>query len=332
MSRSISRLARFAVVAGLCCGVVVAASAQAVAQDYPNRPIRLVLGFSPGGPTDIVARLLGEKLNASLGQQVVVDPRPGGASIIGTEIVARAPADGYTLGMHSASSTIHPSVYAKLPYNLLTDFVPITILTRSSYVLIVHPSVQAQSLQELIALAKEKDGSLNYAGAGIGDTLHLAGELMQSMGDFEMTLVPYGGGGPAITALLGAQTEVMISPLAIAIPQIKEGKVRPIAVTGPTRHPDLPDVPTVSEAGLPGYEVTGWYGLVAPAGTPTDIIELLNTEVNKALEAPDVRERLASIGMEPVGGTSEETKKFLETEIAKWAKVVNEAGIEKKSF
>lgn len=321
------QLATLAVLgAGLAAGAATTSSM--AAEDYPTRPIKLILGYSPGGPTDVVSRLVGDRVGAALGEPVVIENRPGGGSIIGTKLVADAPPDGYTLGMISTGSTIHPSIYSNMPYDLTTDFVPITIMTKSSYVIIVHPSQPIHTLQDLIELAKTKP--LNYAGAGVGDTLRLAGELLQAGGDFEMTIVPYGGGGPALNALMGGQTELMISPISIAGPQIEAGTVRAIAVTGSTRDPSLPDVPTVDEAGIPGYSVSGWYGLVAPKGTPDDIVQTLSAAVNDAIADPEVATTLGGISMEPAGGTPEETATFLESEIEKWSVVAERAGLEKK--
>lgn len=317
----------------LCvCAALGGLIQHAVAQTYPAKPIRFVLGFSPGGPTDIVARLVGQKLTESLAVPVIVDTRPGGDSTIATGIVARAAPDGYTLLMISPSATIHPSVYAKLPYSITKDFAPVTVLAASSYIVVVNPVVPARSMKALIAIAKARPGQLNYGGAGIGDGLHMAGELLQSMAGFKMQLITYHGGGPAMTALIGGHVDLMISPIGIALPHIKSGKVRALAVSGPKRSPSLPDLPTIAEAAVPGYAVTGWYGLLAPGGTPGTIIERLNTEISKALKLPDTQQKLAGMSMEPVGNSPSEMANHLETEIAKWAKIAKQANIPLKSF
>lgn len=333
MNNAIRSFTRRAAFAGLAVGMICGTGAGvASAAGYPDKPIRLVLGFAPGGPTDVIARFIGQAITTDLGQPVIIDPRPGADSILGTDIVARSAPDGYTLAMISVSSTIHPSVYKDLPYDLLKSFVPIAIMTKGAYVIIVHPSQPVHNLKELFALAKQKDGKMNYAGANIGDSLNLAGELLQAQGGFKMTLIPYHGGGPALTALLGGETELMISPISIAAPQVKQGAARAIAVTSSTRDPSLPDVPTVAESGVPGYEVTGWYGLIAPAGTPPDVAQALNRSVNKGLAAADSGKVLGNLSMVPVGGSLEETRRFLESEVTKWAKVVKDAKIPQSSL
>ncbi len=306
--------------------------APAEAQTYPSRPIRFVLGFAPGGPTDLLARLVTQKLSENLGVSVFVDSRPGADSIIGTQIAARSAPDGYTVVMISPSATIHPTLYAKLPYNIVDDFAPITVLAESSYMLVVGASQPGKTLKDFINLAVAQQGKLNYGGAGIGDSLHLAGELMQSMGKFKMQIITYGGGGPAMTALLGGHVDAMISPIAIALPQVRAGKLRALAMTASHRSSILPDVPTVAEAGIPGYAVSGWYALLAPAATPTALVERLNAEVVKALKSPDVREKLLAGGMETVGGSTAETAAFLKSEIAQWAITAKNAKIPMKSF
>lgn len=304
----------------------------AAAQAYPSKPIRFILGFSPGGPTDIVARLVTQKLTESMGVAAVVDSRPGADSIIGTGIAARSAPDGYTLVMISPSATIHPSVYSNLPYSITRDFFPLTVLAESSYVIVVNPVVPAQSLKDLISLAQAKPGQINYGGAGIGDSLHLAGELLQSMAGFRMQIITYNGGGPAIAALMGGHVESMISPIAIALAHVRTGKLRALAVTGPTRSKTMPDVPTVAEAGVPGYVVTGWYGMLTPAGTPRPITDRLNMEIVKALRSPDTQEKLAAIGMDPVGNSPEAMAGFLNAEITKWAVTAKNAKIPLKSL
>jgi len=304
----------------------------AAAQAFPSKPIRFILGFSPGGPTDLVARLVTQKLTENLGVSAIVDHRPGANSIIGTGLAARSAPDGYTLVMISPSATIHPSVYSNLPYNIVDDFTPVTVLAESSYVIVANPSLPVQSLKDLIELGRSKPGELNYGGAGIGDSLHLAGELLQSMAGFKMQIVTYHGGGPAMTALLGGHVQLMISPIAIALPHLRGGKLRALAVTASKRTAVLPDVPTVAEAGVPGYAVTGWYGLLVPAATPRPIVERLNAEIVKALRHPDTRDRLHAAGMEPVGNSPAEAAAFLKADVAKWAVTAKNAKIPQKAL
>jgi tripartite-type tricarboxylate transporter receptor subunit TctC len=302
-------------------------SCAALAQTSSTKPIRLVVGYAPGGPNDILARLLADKLVDRLGQSVIVENRPGADSIIATEMVARSAPDGTTLLLTTGSHTIHPSVYTKLPYDIVRDFAPIMVVAATGYILVVHPSVPVSSVKELIALAKAKPGQLSYASAGAGGPNHLGMELFKSMAGIDMVHVPYKGGAPAIADMVGGQVQVMFSAMAPALPQVKSGKLRALAVSGAKRSSAVPDLPTVTEAGLPGYEVTGWYGLMAPAGTPRSTIDRLHNELSAILKLPDVRERLMGIGVEPVGDTPEHMRDYMKAEIAKWAEVVKVSGI-----
>jgi len=304
----------------------------AFAQAYPNKAIRFIVGFAPGGPNDIVARMVAQKLGESLAVPVTVDNRPGADSIIGTQIAQRSAPDGYTITMISASATIHPSVYNNVPYDLIKDFSPVTVVATGAFVVVVNPQVPANSIKELIALAKAKPSQLNFASSGVGGSLHLAGELFKSLAHVNMTHVPYKGGAPALNDVMGGQVQVMFSPIAIAMPQIKAGRVRALAVTSARRWPTLPDLPTVAEAGLTGYEATGWYGIVAPANTPAAIIATLNGAIVKLLARNDVREQFAKLDLEALGTTPQQMTAHLQAELAKWADVVRDAKLAKGSI
>lgn len=303
----------------------------ATAQAYPAKPIRFIVGFSPGGPNDTLARIVGQKLNESMGVPVTVDNRPGADSIIGTEMAARAAPDGYTIVMVSASATIHPNVYSNLPYSITRDFAPITVLAASNYVLVVNSTLPVRTIRELIALAKARPGQLNFAGSGVGDAIHLAGELFKTMTGVDMHLITYKGGAPAMAELVGGHVELMFSPMGIASPHIKSGRLRALAVTGPRRWHTMPEVPTVAEAGVPGYEVTGWYGVLAPAATPRAIVERLNAEVARIVKSPELEPKFAAMGMEAVGNSPEQMASHIGTELVKWAKVAKAARLTPRS-
>jgi tripartite-type tricarboxylate transporter receptor subunit TctC len=294
-------------------------------QAYPNKPIRFIVGFAPGGPNDIIARIVGQKLSETLGVPVPVDNRPGADSMIGTQLAARAAPDGYTISMISASAAIHPSVYTNVPYDVVKDFSHVTVLASGAFVVVVNPTLPAKSIKDLIAIAKSKPGQLNFASSGAGGTLHLAGELFKSLAHVNMNHIPYKGGAPAITDVVTGQVELMFSPIAIAMPHVKTGKLRPLAVTAAKRWPALPDLPTVAESGVPGYEATGWYGVVAPARTPQPIVTRLNQQIVKVLGVAEVRQQFASFDLEPVGSSPEQMTSHLRAELVKWAKVVREA-------
>lgn len=305
--------------------VVVAVTASGAAAAYPEKPIRLVVPYTPGGVTDLLARAVGEKLGKSLGQSVVVDNRPGGGANIGADLVAKSPPDGYTLLMGSAAThAINSSLYRQIPYDHVKDFAPVTLVAKVPNILVVHPSVPAQSVKELIALAKAKPGQLNFGSSGSGGTIHLSGELFKSMAGIDMVHIPYKGSAPAVTDLLGGQIQVMFD--SSVIPYVNAGKLRALGVTSARRSSALPDVPTIAEAGLPGYEATAWFGILAPAGTPREIITKLNTEIVRALNDPEMQERLRSQGAEVAGNTPEEFAAFIKAETQKWAKVVKESG------
>jgi tripartite-type tricarboxylate transporter receptor subunit TctC len=311
----------------LLCVTLAVLAAPVLAQNYPSKPVRLIVGYSPGGPNDILARVVGQKLSDALGVPVPVDNRPGADSMIGTQLTARAAPDGYTICVISASSTIHPSVYTNIPYDILKDLSPVSTLASSVFVLVVNPSLPVKSVKELIALAKSRPGQLNFASSGPGGTLHLAGELFKSLAHVSMNHIPYKGGAPAVTDVLSGQVELMFSPMAVAMPHVKSGRLRLLAVTSAKRWPALPNVPTVAEAGVPGYEATGWYGIVAPARTPPPIIARLNQEIVKVLGRADVRQQLAGYDLEPVGNSPEQMASHMQAEVAKYAKVARDAKI-----
>ena len=309
------------------CAITLLAAGSAVAQPYPTKPIRLIVPFAPGGGTDITGRAIAMKLSEALGQTVVVDNRAGANGTIGADIAAKAPPDGYTLSMISSSHSVNPSIMKKLPYDLINDLAPITQATTQPYALILHPSVAAKSVKELIALVKAKPDSLNYGSSGTGGLSHLSGALLCSMTGITMTHIPYKGGSPALTDLVGGQIQMLFSTILQAQSQLKGGRVRALAVTTARRSVGAPDLPTMQEAGVAGYEVAGWYGMVAPLKTPAAIIARLNTETVKALRAADIKDKLAADGSEPVGSTSEAFSLHIKTEVAKWQKLVKDANI-----
>ncbi len=295
-------------------------------QKYPVRPIRLVLPFPPGGSTDIVARIVGQKITESWGQQVLVDNRPGGGGNVAAEAVARAAPDGYTLFQVNVANAIGASLYPKLNYSLTGDFAPVTQLAATPYVLLAHPSVPAKSTRELVALAKARPGQLNYASAGAGSATHLSGELLKSMAGVNIIHVPYRGTGPAVTALLSGEIELYFAAVPAAVPMVKTGRLRPLGVTSARRAALMPQVPTIAEGGLKGYETGTWHGVLVPAATPRDIALQLSTEIVRILNMPEVREKLVAQGLDPVGDTPEQFGAYIRTEIAKWAKVVAASG------
>jgi tripartite-type tricarboxylate transporter receptor subunit TctC len=298
------------------------------AQSWPAKPVRMVIPFPAGGTTDILGRVAAQKLSEALGQQVIPDNRPGASGNIGTEQVARAAPDGYTLLTAPGSTlTIHPSLYPKLGFDPLKDFAPITILAGVPNLLVVHPSLPARNVKELIALAKSKPDQLNYASTGAGQSTHLSMELFKSMAGVKIVHVPYKGSAPAVTDLLGGHVPMMFDNMPSALPHVKAGKLRALGVSTSKRSATAPDVPTVAESGLPGFDVTVWFAVLAPAATPRDITDRLHRTLVKALQAGDVRERLASQGAEAVGNTPEQFTAQMKTDLAKWAKVVKDANI-----
>lgn len=297
------------------------------AQSYPAKPIRILIGFSPGGGADVVARSLSPRLVEALGQQIVVENRPGANGIIAAELAAKAPPDGYTLLVAPGNYAFAPAMNAKLPFDMATAFAPVSQLAETPLLVVVHPSVPVKSMQQLIALAKSHPKKLSYASGGIGGSGHLAMELFRTMTQVQAVHVPYKGTGAAIADLIGGQVPLCFCTLPSVFPHVKSGRLRALAVTTTRRSTSVPDIPTVAEAGVPGYEMSQWYGLLAPAGTPAPIIERLNTEVGKALKHPESRSRLQAVGADPVGSSPQEFGTFFKAEIAKWTRIVQRAGI-----
>ena len=296
-------------------------------QDYPTRPLRLIVPTAPGGGTDFTARTIAQKLGEAIGQTVIVDNRPGAAGNIGVDIAAKASPDGYTLVMPITSFPINPHLYDKLPFDTVTDFTPIVLAASAPLLLVLNPAVPAKSVSELIAVAKSKPGQLNYANSGNGTTAHLAGELFKKMAGVNLVSVPYKGGGPAVIDLIAGQVQVYFSTIPAALAQVQAGRLRGIAVTATRRVPLIPEVPTVAESGLPGFEVIGWFGLFAPAATPKLIIARLNTEINAVLKLAETQKRFAGDGLVPGGGTPGELGNFLRAEVAKWGALIRDAGL-----
>lgn len=314
---------------GICSAVLatMVASHFAQAQNYPTKPIRLIVPFAPGGGTDITARAIALKLTEAWGQTVVPDNRTGANGTIGVDIAAKSAPDGYTLTMISSSHSVNVSLYKKLPYDLIRDLSPITQATTQPYALVVHPSVPAKSVKELIALAKAKPGTLNYGSSGNGGLSHLSGALFSSLAGINITHIPYKGGAPAMTDVIAGQIQMLFSTILQSHAHIKAGRLRPLAVTTVKRSAAAPELPTMREAGVPGYEVAGWYGILAPAKTPQPIITKLNQEIVRILHTDELKDRLSADGSEPVGNTPEQFGAHIKSEVAKWSKVVKEAGI-----
>ena len=307
--------------------VMPAAPVLAQTGDFPNKPIRLIVPFAPGGGGDGAIRPLAPAMSSILGQQAVVDNRGGAGGIIGMEIAAKSPADGYTLLMSTVGFTALPGLYKKLPFDPVKDFTGVIVANSGIYILVVNPSLPLQSVKELITYAKANPGKLDYASAGSGSTIHLAGELFKSMAGVSMVHVPYKGAGPAIVDVIGGQVKTMFASALNALSLIKAGKLRALAVTSARRSALAPELPTISESGLPGFEVVGWYGLVAPAKTPKAIVQKLNAALNRALESPDLIERLHAVGLEPVGGTPEQATALIKSDVTRWTQVIRDARI-----
>ena len=302
----------------------------ASAQTYPVKPVRIVVGFAAGGSGDMVARLVGQKLTEALGQQFLIENRPGASSNIGSAYVAKAAPDGYTLLGGSHTMAANTNLFKQLPFDLKRDFVPIVLIDKQPNVLVLHPSLPAKTVQEFIKLAKARPGQLNYATAGPGSGQHMSAEQFIMMTGIKMNHITYKGGAPAVTDLIGGQVEVMIGNLPETMAYVQAGKLRGLAVTSVRRQPGLPNVPTMQESGLKGYEHVGWHGLLAPAGTSRDIVQRLNTVVNDALKRTDLARRLESLGLEVAGGTPEDFQKAIDQEIEKSARLVQAAGIQRQ--
>jgi tripartite-type tricarboxylate transporter receptor subunit TctC len=298
---------------------------------YPDRPIRLVVPVAPGGAVDVVGRIIGQKLSVALGQNVVIDNRAGANYIIGTEIVARSPADGYTLLFTAGAHTINPAVYKKLPYDTERDFTPIAYVANSTgLVIVVHPSFPAKSLKELIAAAKASPGKIPYASAGAGNLTHIAGEMFQVLAGVKLNHVPYRSAGPAVTDLLAGHIPLMFGPSPVVVPMVQAGKLRPLAFTAMKRSAQLPDVPTADELGLKGFEATGWYGIHGPRGMPREIVMKLNGVAREIVKMPDILDRYASLNLEPVSMSPEEFGTFIKGDLRKYAEIAKKAGIQKQ--
>ncbi len=297
------------------------------AQGYPAKTVRVIVPYAPGGNTDFTARVIATKLADVFGQQVVVENRPGGATNIGSDLVAKSAPDGYTLLMGGASNAINMSLYPKLPYDTLRDFAPVSLCVKGANVLAVHPSLPAKNVKELIALAKARPGKLNYASSGLGSSNQMAGELLKLMAGVNIVHVPYKGNAPAITDTIGGQVEMVFSGVPALIPHVQSGRLRAIAIGSLKRFPALPAVPTIDESGLKGYEATTWFGLLAPIKVPREIVTRLNAEVGRILASKDVSERFINEGIEPIGGTPDSFGVFIRDEITKYAKVVKAANL-----
>jgi len=318
-----STISKAAAAALLCVAGVMPAHAQ---QGYPTKPVRLILPYPPGGGSDTIARPLAQKMSESLGQQVIVDNRGGAGGNVGMEVAARSAPDGYTIVLAlTAQLAVNPALYKKVPYDPVRDFEPISLIGSGPYVLVVHPSLPAKSVKDLIALAKARPGQIAYASSGNGSGGHLAAELLKAMAGINLLHVPYKGGGPALVDVLAGQVQVLFTPPASSAQHIQSGRLRALAVSTAKRSASLPDLPTIAEAGVPGYDSGVWYGVLAPAGTSRDIVTKLNGEIVRALKQPDYHKLLLHAGIDPIGSTPEELARFMKSEAAKWAKVVKDA-------
>ena len=317
--------ALFAIALAIACCPAPALAADSAAS-YPNRPIRIVVPFAAGGPSDVMARALAQKMTQEWGQPVIVDNRTGASGIIGADFVAKSAPDGYTLLQAQVGDAISVSLYSKLPYSFEKDFAPITLAGLTPFILVAHPSVPAKNVQEMIALARARPGSLSFGSSGAGTASHLSGELLKSMAGIDILLVPYKGQSAATTDLLGGQVAMMFNNPITSLAHVKSGKLRALAVSTAKRFSQLPEVPTVAESGLPGFDVGFWLGALAPAGTPQPVIDKLNTAMVKALRDPEVVERLTAMGVEIVGNTPDEFGRIIRADIVKWGKVVKDSG------
>jgi tripartite-type tricarboxylate transporter receptor subunit TctC len=316
MSRGIALL-----IAMLCFAAPV------LAQSYPSKPIRIVVPYPPGGFNDTLGRTLAAKFSEAWGQPAVVENKPGANTVIGVDYVAKSAPDGYTLLVVAFPFAVTPSLLKNMPYDTVKDFAPVILAAQSPNLLVVHPSLPVKTVGELIAAAKAKPGTLSYASTGNGSSNHISMELFKSLAGVQILHIPYKGSGPAVSDLLGGQVQLMFDNTPNVLPHVKAGKLRALGSSGPTRSPMTPDVPTVAEAGVAGYDVMVWFGLVAPAGTPREVVDKLNAEVRKILAMPDVRERFLAQGVEPLGSTPEQFGEHIREQMAKWGKVVRDAGV-----
>jgi tripartite-type tricarboxylate transporter receptor subunit TctC len=312
---------------GLACALaLIAVGGTAGAQSYPAGPVRVIVPFPPGGGVDGAGRLISQKLSEALGKQFVVDNRPGANGMIGSELAAKSAKDGHTLMVNGANFVTTPSLYGKVTYDPVRDFEPVSLLALAPNVLVVHPSLPAKTVKELVALARARPGEVNYAGSGSGSTPHLAAELFNTLAKVTLVHVPYRGTGPAIVGLMSGEASVMFMPTTNAVPLVRSGRLRALAVTSRERVPAMPELPTVSESGLKGYESSQWYGLLAPAGAPSDVLGLLSSQVVRIMQAPDMKQRLTGEGLVAVGSTREQFAAHIKVELEKWAKVIKASG------
>jgi tripartite-type tricarboxylate transporter receptor subunit TctC len=312
----------------LTAGSFIAAAHLVDAQSYPTHAVRVIVPFAPGGSLDVVGRVLFDKMSQLIGQQVVMDFRPGASGNIGTEIAARATPDGYTLLLNTLPLVVNPSLYRKLPFDVAKDLAPISLIGSAPFVLVIHPSLPVKSVKELVALAKAQPGKLNYASAGIGTNLHVAAELFKNLTKTDIVHIGYKGGGPALVATLSGETGLSFLSIPAALPHMQAGRLRALATTGAKRTPSLPDLPTIAEAGVPGYEFSSWWGVLAPAGTPPAAIATFNDYVVKATRTPEVRKRFSDEGVEIIASSPAEFGAHIKRELARWAKVVKDNHIE----
>jgi tripartite-type tricarboxylate transporter receptor subunit TctC len=313
---------------GLACALAASPSHAQQPQAYPTKPVKIVMSFPAGGPTDILGRLLAQKLIESWEQNVIIDNRPGGGGVIGAMVAVKSPPDGYTMHLGGITTmAVAPFVHKDLPYDPLRDFAPVTLTTISPLLLMTHPSLPAKTVNEFVALARARPGQINYASSGPGGSGHLAGELFQSMARVKLVHIPYRGAPPALNDLVAGQVQVMFGTMLASVPSVRSGRLRALAVTGPKRSVAVPEVPTFEETGMPGYDASSWNGIQVPAGTPRAIVMRLNTELVRILRTPNVLDRLAADGPVPMGGTPEEYGAFIKAEQVKWGKIVREAGI-----
>jgi len=307
--------------------IVSTAAVAAQAESFPVRPTRMIVPFPPGGSVDPFARMLSLKLPELMGQQVVVDYRPGASGNVGMDLAAHAAPDGYTIVINSLPIVVNPSLFGKLPYDVARDLAPVSLLADAPFVLVVHPDVPAKSVKELVALAKARPGQLNYSSAGSGTNLHVAAELFKNLASVNLIHIPYKGGGPALAALLGNEAQLSFLGVMIVQAQMGAGRMRPLAVTSAKRSSVMPDLPTIAEAGVPGYAFSAWYGVLIPAGTPARVIATWNASIVKALRAPEVADRIAREGADIIASSPVEFGAYMKTELAKWAKVVKDNGL-----
>ncbi len=307
--------------------LLVVGAAFAQVQNYPNRPIRLITPFPPGATTDALSRIIGQKMLENWGQNVLVDNRPGATGMIGTDLAAKSAPDGYTLVNVISSHVVHKHLFKKVPFDAIKDFEPVILLARVTNVLVVHPSVPVFNVKEFIAFAKARKGQLVYATAGTGSSNHLSAEMFKQAAGIDMEHIPYKGGAPAVTDLIGGQVPIMMASLLTGSPHARAGKIRALFVTSAKRQRVLPDAPTLQESGFPGFEADEWWAILAPAGTPKDIVSKLNTEIVRIFDLPDVKKRIADLGIEYIGSTPDELGKFMRDEAVKWEKIIKTAGI-----